>query len=147
MTSSGVGPDEEAIKAIEAEFAAAWAAHDAKHLAEFWLEDGDFMNPLGRFARGRKELEAFFREEHAGVMRASTYSFNLDSVRPVAPDVLVTDWTNVIRGMIAANGEALPPLTHHVTTVFVRRQGRWWKSSTRVTVLLPPPSGDPPGPG
>lgn len=143
-TASAGPPDEAALRAVEADFASAWAAHDAGRMASFWIEAGDFMNPFGRFARGRREIESLFTEEQTGVMRTSTYHFTLDSSRVVAPDVMVTDWTNVIRGMVAPNGEALPPFTHHVTTVFVKRDGRWWKSAARSVAFLPPPPAGPP---
>lgn len=143
MASSARGSDEEAIRAIESEFATAWAAHDPERLASFWTEDGDFMNPFGRFARGRAELEALFAEEHEGVMRESTYSVTLDSLRSITPDVVVTDWTNVIHDMVTPDGDRLPPFTHHVTTDFVKRDGRWWKSAARAMSLLPPPSKEP----
>jgi len=139
LPSPAGASNDAAIAAIEAKFAAAWAAHDPKALAGFWTEDGDFMDPTGGFARGRKELEALFAGEHAGVMRASTYSFRLDSSRAIAPGVVVTDWTNTINGMVAPDGKPLPPFTHHVTTVFVKRNGRWWKSAARAVALLPPP--------
>jgi uncharacterized protein (TIGR02246 family) len=130
---------EAAITAVETEFAAAWAEHDARRLASFWVEDGDFMNPFGHVARGRDELTRLFAGEHGSVMKASSYRFSLDSVRLVTPEVAVTDWTNVIEGMVAPDGTALPPFAHHVTTVFVKRDGRWWKHSGRAMSLLPSP--------
>jgi uncharacterized protein (TIGR02246 family) len=135
-------PAAAAIQAVETEFAAAWAEHDARRLASFWLEDGDFMSPFGQFARGREELERQFAGEHGSVMKASRYRFKLDSVRLVTPEVAVTDWSNVIEGMVAPDGTVLPPFPHHVTTVFVQRSGRWWKHSGRAMSLLPPP-GEP----
>jgi uncharacterized protein (TIGR02246 family) len=143
LVSPAAAADTASLEAIEAEFAGAWAAHDAARMASFWAEDGDFMNPFGRFARGRAELEALFAEEQRSVMRASTYHFKLDSHRVLAPDVVVTDWTNEIRGMVAPGGEPLPPFTHHVTTVFVKRDGRWWKAAARAVALMPPaPPGE-----
>jgi len=135
---------EAAITAVEAEFAAAWAAHDPGRMASFWAEDGDLMNPFGRFARGRGEVEALFAEEQAGLMRSSTYHFRLDSARAIAPGIVVTDWTNTIRGMVAPDGTALPPFEHHVTTVFVERDGRWMKAAARSVALLSPPPAVPP---
>lgn len=137
-------PEEAAILAVEGEFAAAWAAHDAQRMARFWAEDGDLMNPFGTFARGRREVEALFAEEQAGVMRNSTYDFRLDAARSIAPGIVVTDWTNTIRGMVAPDGTALPPFEHHVTTVFVKRDGRWLKAAARSVALLPPPAVAPP---
>jgi uncharacterized protein (TIGR02246 family) len=128
-----------AVLAFETEFAAAWSAHDAKRLAAKWSEDGDLINPFGRLARGRAEVERLFAEEHAGVMRASRYAFKLDGVRMVSPDVAVTDWTNTIEGMKAPDGTALPAFPHHVTSVFVRRAGQWRVYTTRVMQFLPPP--------
>jgi uncharacterized protein (TIGR02246 family) len=135
---------EAAITAVEVEFAAAWAAHDPGRMASFWTEDGDLMNPFGRFARGRGEVEALFAEEQAGLMRSSTYHFRLDSARAIAPGIVVTDWTNTIRGMVAPDGTALPPFEHHVTTVFVERDGRWMKAAARSVALLSPPPAGPP---
>lgn len=141
--AAGVESARSAVLAFEAEFAAAWNAHDAQRMASKWADDGDLINPFGRVARGRQDIERLFREEHAGVMRASRYAFKLDGVRMVSPDVAVTDWTNTIEGMTAPDGTALPAFPHHVTSVFVRRAGQWRVYTTRVMQFLPPPPAPP----
>ena len=48
------------IKARADEFAAAWNKHDTKAMADMWSTDGDLINPYGRVAKGRAEVEKLF---------------------------------------------------------------------------------------
>jgi len=49
--------DEAGIRATDEVFAAAWNKHDAKAMAATWAKDGDLVNPFGRVAKGRAEVE------------------------------------------------------------------------------------------
>jgi ketosteroid isomerase-like protein len=47
----------------------AWNRHDAAALAALWHEDGDLINPAGRWAQGRAQVEKLFRDEQSTVMK------------------------------------------------------------------------------
>lgn len=53
--------DEVDLRGIASNFESAWTKRDAKGLAALWTEDGDFQSPYDSFAKGRAEIEAFYR--------------------------------------------------------------------------------------
>ncbi len=134
--------DEETIKAQVMAFAAAWDKHDPKAMAAFWAEDGDLVNPFGEMAKSRTEVEQLFGEQHAGMMKGTTYAVTMRGIRMVAPGVAVATWDGVIKGMTAADGSPLPLFDHLVTVVVVKKGGTWQTAAARAMVpaQVPPPA-------
>jgi len=141
----GVRSDEELIDARAMEFAAAWNEHDPNAMAMLWAEDGDFVNPFGRVARGREEVEKLFAADHTGIMKGTTYSMTLKWVNMVKPDVAVATWDGTVSGMRAPDGTALPALDHLVTVVTMKKDGKWWTVAARA--MAPVPMAPAPMPG
>lgn len=125
------------------EFKAAWDRHDAKALAAFWAEDGDLINPFGRVAKGRAEVEKLFHDEQTTVMKSSTFNILSDSSREIAPGVAVADWDVEIAG-VQGPGGAMPPFKNHVTVVWVKKGGQWWAAAARPESFPPPPGAGQP---
>jgi len=124
------------------EFKAAWDRHDPKALAAFWTADGDLINPFGRVAKGRAEIEKLFQDEQTGIMKGTTFNLLADSAREIDADAAVADWDVEITGMKGPDGAAMPPLKNHVTVVWVKHGGNWWAAAAR-PVMYPPPPGKP----
>lgn len=70
-------------------FILAWNRHDAAALAALWHEGGDFVDPNGRAARGRAQIEALFRDE-LGESRLDFLSGATES--SIGKDVRLEDW-------------------------------------------------------
>ncbi|MFY9820015.1 MAG: SgcJ/EcaC family oxidoreductase [Thermoanaerobaculia bacterium] len=130
-----------ALHARAEEFKAAWDHADAKALAALWTPNGDLINPFGRVAKGRAEIEKLFHDELNSLTKGTTFNIGSDSAREIAPDVAVADWDVEIAGMKGPDGAAMPPLKHHVTVVWVKRDGKWWAAAARPVVYPPPPGG------
>ena len=122
---------ESEIKAFADQFANAWNRHDAKSMGAMWAPDGDLINPYGRIAKGPAEVEKLFSEEHAGVMKKSTYKNVKMSVRPLTADLAFADWDVEISGMVDPAGKALPVQKAHVVTLLKKANGKWWNVSAR----------------
>ena len=132
--SPGAWKDEEAIRKLVAEFAAAWNQNDAKAMAMTWTEDGDFIQPGGRVTRGRAEIEKRLAEEHAFFYKGSNFVSAIDNIRFLKRDVAVVDGSWEASGAHAPNGKPLPPLKGLFTLVFVKRKGQWRVASSRTMV-------------
>jgi len=132
--------DETAIRQLCASFVTAWNHHDAKGMAAVWAEDGDLVNPFGRAAKGRAEIEKLLGGEHSTVMRASTYTAVGVNVRLLAPTLAVSEWTSEVTGMLDPKGAAMPAFKHQVMVVHEKRNGQWYALMTRAwaTPTLPP---------
>jgi uncharacterized protein (TIGR02246 family) len=129
------------VHARNAQFKAAWDKHDPQAMAALWTEDGDLINPFGRFAKGRAEVEKLFRDEHTGMMKGTTFNILSDSSREIAPDVAVGDWEAEITGMQGPDGP-MPPLKNHITVVYVKRNGQWWVAAARPEMFPPTPGSE-----
>lgn len=133
------GGSEAQVRARSQEFAAAWNRHDVKAMAAVWASDGDLINPFGRVAKGRAEVEKLFADEHSTVMKDSTFTITNMTVRLIKPDVAIADWDVEIAGMHAADGSAIPTQKMHVSDVMVKKAGQWSTVSARPMAYLPPP--------
>jgi len=131
--------DEAAIRKLSSDFCAAWTRHDVKAMAAVWADDADIINPAGRVAKGRAEIEKLLTDEHAGPFKGTSYEATV-SVRMLAPGVALGDWEATVTGMHDAAGQALPPFKHHVATVYVKKGGRWFAAAGRPYAFLPPPA-------
>lgn len=142
---SAVSNDEAAIRQECAKFVSAWNIHDAKAMAAVWAEDGDLINPFGRVAKGRAEIEELFAGEQAGVMKGTTYSTTAVSVRLLSPTVAISDWSAEVAGMRDPKGAEMPVFKHHVVAILEKRNGSWVTTIVRAYAYLPvPPPPAPP---
>ncbi len=129
--------DESAIRKVAAAIAAAWERHDAKALAAFWSEEGDLIDPAGRVARGREEIEKLFADEHSTVFKTSHATISDRAVRFLKPDLAIADGSFEITGMRSPDGKDLPPLKGLYTRILVKRGGQWWVIADRPRVPMP----------
>jgi uncharacterized protein (TIGR02246 family) len=95
--------DVAAIRQLQALQAAAWNQHDARAYASLFAEDGDVVNVLGWWWRGRPEIERNLREAFEFVFAQSTLTITDVHVRFLNPGMAVAHvrWTMV--------GARMPP--------------------------------------
>src|SRR5690348_3377827 len=55
-TAAAASSDQAAIEAVESKQAAAWNAHDAAAYADLFTPDGDVVNVIGWWWKGREEI-------------------------------------------------------------------------------------------
>jgi uncharacterized protein (TIGR02246 family) len=132
--------EKQAIRKQQRGFAAAWNKDNVGAMAAFWAEDGDIINPFGRVAKGRAEVEKLFAEEHSTFAKGSQLKVDINSIRFIKPDVAVVDCAWEASGMAAANGSELPPLKGLYAAVVVKRRGKWEIAAFRPWVPVSPPA-------
>jgi uncharacterized protein (TIGR02246 family) len=126
--------DEAAVKKHTADFAAAWNKHDPKAMAALWADDGDLINPWGRVAKGRPEVEKLFADEQTGKgpLRDSTFELKGETVRFPTPDVAVDDWEISVTGAYDPDGAKHEgALEFHCTVVLKKAGGAWTNFAVR----------------
>ena len=123
---------ETAVRNLASSFAAAWNKHDAKALAEHFAEDGDLIDPAGREARGRTEIEALLRDEHASNLKNSSMKQTVDRIQILAPDLVIATNRCEMSGV---------PLAHNVIATMVLRneRGTWRIVASRPMVPVERP--------
>ncbi|MHB8653036.1 MAG: YybH family protein [Terriglobia bacterium] len=130
--------DEAGIRKTFAEFAEAWAKDDAKGMASYWAADGDLINPEGKRANGRAEIEALLADEHATVFKGTHFTFGEGTIHFVKPDVAVFTTDFEVPGAHGPDGNEMT-VKGILTTVMVKKRGKWWTLSARPMVPIPPP--------
>jgi uncharacterized protein (TIGR02246 family) len=143
MTLSAAGADrnedDAAIQKRHDEWCAAWNQHDSKLLASFFLNDGDAMSPVGRYAKGTAEIEKLFTDEHTGIMAGTTYAGTIERIRYIGENVAIVDVAGEITGMKGRGRAPTPPFKHHVTWIAEKKDGKWMAAGARAFVSVPAP--------
>jgi uncharacterized protein (TIGR02246 family) len=113
------GADEEGIRQQSREFAKAFESGNAKAVASFWTEQGEYFDDTGLALRGRAEIEkefAQFFKEHP----KSQVAVEIESIRFPARDLAIEEGVLLQR----AEGKALPASTRY-SVIHVRENGQW----------------------
>jgi uncharacterized protein (TIGR02246 family) len=124
--------DREAIFNNAKAFVDAFQSGDAKALAAFWAQDGDYVDLAGRRLQGRPAIENAFKEfftENKGLK----LRIDVNSVRFVTPDTAIEDG---VTSLIPPDGT--PPNQARYTNVHVKRDGQWVLQSVRESPYTPP---------
>jgi uncharacterized protein (TIGR02246 family) len=92
--------DEDAIRAIEDDFNAAWGRHDPDAMVESLTDDAEFITVNGAWEKSREGFRNLMIRLHGptGPFRASTRAASEFRIRFLAPDVAVVHTRFHIRG-------------------------------------------------
>jgi uncharacterized protein (TIGR02246 family) len=118
-------------------FQDAWNRHDTKAMAATFAEDAVFINPSGRTARGRAEIQKLFEEEQRGPLQGTQFSHRLTGVREVAPGVAFVDEEATISGARDPSGLGLPDQHVHAAMLLAKQGDRWVVVEGRPYAFLP----------
>ncbi|MBC8646282.1 MAG: SgcJ/EcaC family oxidoreductase [Thermoanaerobaculia bacterium] len=134
--------DEAAIRKVHADFTAAWNRHDPAALAAIWSDNGDLVNPEGRWAKGKAEVQKNFAGEQGGIFKSSTFTNIVTGVRFLAPNIAVVDASFEIQNATPPNA---PPMTQKglYKAVMVKEGGTWRTASAMAMAPVAPPPAAP----
>ena len=138
--------DEAAIREVQKRQADAWNQHDAKAYAGLFTEDGEVVNIVGWWWRGRAEIEQKLTAAFAFVFRESTLTVTDVQVRFLTPQTAIAhvQWTMVG----AKTPPGLPePKQGIEVQVLQKLGGKWLIVSFQNTISVPErpfPVGPPP---
>jgi uncharacterized protein (TIGR02246 family) len=124
--------DKEAIFNNAKAFVGAFESGDAKALAAFWAQDGDYVDLAGRRLQGRPAIEDAFKEFFTE-NKDLKLRIDVNSVRFVTPDTAIEDG---VTSLIPPDGT--PPNQARYTNVHVKRDGQWVLQSVRESPYTPP---------
>ena len=111
----------EQIRSTLDRFSAAWNANDGAAVASCFVDDGSLINPFGQRAAGRDAVAAMYTDYFGGMLRGSTTTIDLASVRDVENDHAFADGEQTIH---AADGSVI--LAVHIAAL-LRRDGDGWR--------------------
>jgi uncharacterized protein (TIGR02246 family) len=99
----------------------AWKTNDGSAVGSFFVEDGTLINPFGQRAEGRSAIAAMYSEYFEGMLRGTTTTIKVASVRAVGPDHAFADAEQTI---CAPTGEVV--LAAHLVAL-LQREGPSWR--------------------
>ena len=130
--------------------AAAWNKHDAKAYAALFTEDGDCVNVVGWWWKGRAEIEQKLTGAYLFVFKESVLTIK-DSdidVKFLAPDIAVAHVRWTMTG--ARTPKGIPEPQQGIQTQLLKKQsGKWLVAefqNTNSVPEMPFPKGPPAGP-
>jgi uncharacterized protein (TIGR02246 family) len=142
------GPDEAEIRNIEKQQQEAWNRHDAKAYASLFADDGDIVNVVGWWWKGKAEIEKKLTDAYAFVFRESALTIGDVEVRFLTSKIAVAHvrWTMVG----ARTPKGIPEPQQGIQMQILRKQaGKWLIASFQNTNSIPerpfpkgPPSPD-----
>ncbi len=142
--------DEAAIREIQTRQAAAWNSHDAMAYANLFSKDGDAVNVLGWWWRGRSEIQSKLAEAFAWVFRDSKLTITDVHARLIDPSTAIVHVLWTLDGAKVPPGAAAPPREGIQLQVLRKRGDQWLIESFQNTNRVPEnpfPKGPPSAPG
>lgn len=116
-----------AIRAESKAFVAAFNQRDAKAVAEFWTEQGEYTDETGRDYRGRAAIEEgyaqYFAQNPGAIMRIS-----IESLRLITDSMAIEDG----RAIVEPPPTGAPGIGKY-SAVHVKVDGKWRMASVRDT--------------
>src|SRR5579871_822964 len=143
VCAADLATDESAIRdLVGARQQQAWNKHDAHAYAELFAEDGDVVNVMAWWWKGRAEVESNLTRMFAGIFHESTLTFTQVDVRFLAPEIAIAHARWRMTGAHMPPG--LPEPREGLQTVTVqKRNGKWLIAAFQNTNYVPPPAAAP----
>ena len=101
-------------------FSAAWKSNDGVAVASFFVEEGTLINPFGPRADGRPAITAMYSEYFGGMLRGTSTTITVASVRPVENHHAFVDAEQTVTG---SDGSVV--LVVHLAALMRRDAGDW----------------------
>jgi uncharacterized protein (TIGR02246 family) len=128
--------DETEIRALETKQQEAWNHHDARAYASLFTEEGEVVNVVGWWWKGRAEIEKKLTDAYAFVFRESVLTITDVKVKFLAPEIAVA---HVLWTMVGARTpKGIPEPQQGIQIQVLQKQtGKWLISSFQNTNSIP----------
>jgi uncharacterized protein (TIGR02246 family) len=129
-------PDDRAIRDLQARQADAWNRHDAAAYARLFTEDGEVVNVVGWWWKGRPQIENRLTDAFAFVFRDSRMTITDVKTRYLRPDLALAHVLWTMTGAKTPPGIPEPKEGIQVQ-VLKKIRGRWMIYSFQNTNSVP----------
>ena len=139
-------PDEAEIRRLQRRQQEAWNQHDAKAYASLFTEDGDIVNVVGWWWKGRAEIEKKLTDAYAFVFKESTLTVTDVQFKFLTPEIAVAHVKWTMTGARTPKGTPEPQQGIQIQ-ILQKQAGKWLIASFQNTNSIPErpfPKGPPP---
>ncbi len=118
-------PDDQAVRALAAQFETAWNTHDMNVLGAITTEDVDFVNVAGSHWKSREDVVRQHARLHQTMFKDSIWTTETVRVQFLRPDTALVhiDWA--MRGDLNPDGTPRQPRKGIFTWLVVKEGGAW----------------------
>jgi uncharacterized protein (TIGR02246 family) len=141
--------DDASIREVQTQQAAAWNAHDATAYANLFSEDGDVVNVLGWWWRGRSEIRSKLSAAFAWVFHDSKLAIIEVQTRFIDQSTAIAHVRWTLNGAKVPPGAPAPPREGIQLQLLQKEGGQWLITSLQNTNSFPEspfPKGPPSAP-
>ncbi|MEO5782501.1 MAG: SgcJ/EcaC family oxidoreductase [Ginsengibacter sp.] len=117
--------DEERIKKVLTDFTDAWNKHDAKAFSNFFSEDADFTNVVGKGSTGRNEIEKFHAPAFSTRWKDSYQKITQSKIRFIKPDIAAVDAWWEMTGIKGPEGQDMPQRKGLLNFIMTKNSETW----------------------
>ncbi|HEV3392043.1 MAG TPA: SgcJ/EcaC family oxidoreductase [Chthoniobacterales bacterium] len=128
--------DEAAIRALEARQPEAWNNHDAKAYASLFTENGDCVNIVGWWWKGRAEIEKKLTDAYVYVFKESTLTITSVDIRFLTLEAAVAHVRWTMTGARTPAGIPVPQQGIQTHTL-QKQDGQWLIAAFQNTLSVP----------
>ncbi|MGJ7512491.1 SgcJ/EcaC family oxidoreductase [Variovorax sp. GT1P44] len=139
----GSSADEEAIRNVVVAMTDGFNAHDSKAATRMYTADADLVTVRGERFKGTVEFEKGLGAILTTRAREAKHRTLNVSVRFIRPDVALVHVTNELSGLLAPDGQRLPPQQELSIRVLVK-EGQDWHVAAFHNTLVQPFGSSPP---
>lgn len=138
LSAADLATDEAEIRdLVGARQQRAWNQHDAHAYAALFADDGDVVNVVAWWWKGRTEIEGNLTRMFATVFHESTLAFTQVDVRFLTPEIVVVHARWTMTGARMPPG--IPEPREGLQTLTVQKQnGKWLIAAFHNTNYVPP---------
>ena len=129
----------EGIQKMQQDFFAAWNKNDVAVLTSYWNENATLINPVGRVAHGKAEIQQLFTDEQTTVFKGSTAAVVEVKTRHLGPGLTFFDSEVTVDNAHGPDGSVMPQVKYHLAGVAQMKGKKWELLEARPYVFLPPP--------
>jgi len=140
--------DESSIRQVQVSQADSWNRHDAAAYAALFTEDGDCVNVVGWWWKGREQIESKLKAAFAFVFHESQRTITDTAVRFLSPTIAVAHVSWTMTGAKVPPGMPEPKQGIEIQ-VLQKKSGHWLIENFQNTNAIPErpfPPGPPPAP-
>ena len=123
-SASAASDDESAVRQVQVSQADAWNRHDGAAYAALFTEDGDCVNVLGWWWKGRAQIESKLDAAFAFVFHESQLTITETEVRFLSPTIAIAHVSWTMTGARTPPGMPEPRLGIQ-TQVLQKKSGHW----------------------
>jgi len=132
--------ENEGVQKMQQDFFAAWNKNDVAGLTSYWTEDATLINPAGRVAHGKMEIQQLFTEEQTTLFKGSTATVLEVKTRHLGPGLAFFDSEMTVDNAHGPDGSAMAQIKYHITGVAQMMGKKWELVEARPYAFMQPPA-------